>query len=121
MRQFTCRVAIQFKLNLLQANLINLMALLNIQEPGQEEKNQEQNEVIIGIDLGTTNSLVAIVEDGKARLLADENGCDIFPSIVEYDNGETRISSVKRLMGKSFTDVLQENLGTFFDFLSYLN
>jgi len=87
------------------------MALLNIQEPGQEEKEQESNEIIIGIDLGTTNSLVAIVEDGKARLLADENGRDIFPSIVEYDNGETRISSIKRLMGKSFSDVSKENLG----------
>lgn len=87
------------------------MALLNIQEPRQEEKIQEQNEVIIGIDLGTTNSLVAIVEDGKARLLADKNGRDIFPSIVEYDNGETRISSVKRLMGKSFADISKENLG----------
>lgn len=87
------------------------MALLNIQEPGQEEKEQESNEVIIGIDLGTTNSLVAVVEDGKARLLADENGRDIFPSIVEYDDGETIISSVKRLMGKSFADISEENLG----------
>ena len=88
------------------------MALLQIQEPGQEQQNHDANEVIIGIDLGTTNSLVAIIEDEKIRVLADENGHNIIPSIVSYDeagnlvavgeirDGLTTISSVKRLMGK---------------------
>jgi molecular chaperone HscA len=96
------------------------MALLQIQEPGSEQENQAADEVIIGIDLGTTNSLVAIIEDGKIRVLADENGRDIFPSVVKYSlaepieacwNSESKhastgsatdvvISSVKRLMGK---------------------
>jgi len=86
------------------------MALLKISEPGSSEQNQDTVETIIGIDLGTTNSLVAIIEDGKAKVLADENGCDIFPSVVAYDGGKTVISSVKRLMGKNFADVQLENL-----------
>jgi molecular chaperone DnaK (HSP70) len=43
------------------------MALLQIQEPGHSEEIQEQNEVVIGIDLGTTNSLVAVIEDEKVK------------------------------------------------------
>jgi len=88
------------------------MALLQIQEPGQDQENQDSNEIIIGIDLGTTNSLVAIIEDEEVRVLADENGQNIIPSIVAYDelgnlaavghfgNNSNYISSVKRLMGK---------------------
>jgi molecular chaperone HscA len=61
------------------------MALLQILEPGQNEENQHNEEVVIGIDLGTTNSLVAIVEEEKVKFFADENGCEIHPSIVNYD------------------------------------
>jgi molecular chaperone HscA len=86
------------------------MALLQIYEPGQSDKNQDENEIIIGIDLGTTNSLVGIIEDGKARILADENGQNIIPSIVTYDDGKTVISSIKRLMGKSFSDAKNYDL-----------
>lgn len=74
------------------------MALLQIQEPGQGQENQDSVEIIVGIDLGTTNSLIAIVEDGKVKTLADENGKDIVPSIVNY--GDVEIASIKRLMGK---------------------
>ena len=88
------------------------MALLQITEPGQSQQNQGANEFIIGIDLGTTNSLVGVVVDEKAKILADENGCDITPSVVSYDvagnvisveksfAAGTEISSIKRLMGK---------------------
>jgi molecular chaperone HscA len=115
------------------------MALLQILEPGQNEENQNNEEVVIGIDLGTTNSLVAIVEDEKVKFFADENGYEINPSIVNYDeNGNvinvghilkqvqddflarhpelvsgsisTSISSIKRLMGKSFADVKNDEL-----------
>jgi molecular chaperone HscA len=88
------------------------MALLQITEPGQSQQNQDASEFIIGIDLGTTNSLVGVVIDEKVEILADENGCDITPSVVSYDaagnvisvgkslkEGAT-ISSIKRLMGK---------------------
>jgi molecular chaperone HscA len=74
------------------------MALLQIHEPGQSDENQTSEEIIIGIDLGTTNSLVGVVENEKVRILADENGRDIFPSIVKY--GDVEIHSIKRLMGK---------------------
>ena len=119
------------------------MALIQIQEPGQSEENQDANEVVIGIDLGTTNSLVAVVEDEKVKFFTDEIGNEIHPSVVGYDGagnvvgvGEqilkqvqddgnsqssprchpelvsgsipTTISSIKRLMGKSFSDVKNE-------------
>lgn len=94
------------------------MALIQIQEPGQSEENQNANEVVIGIDLGTTNSLVAVVEDEKVKFFADASGNEIHPSVVGYDTagnvvgiGEqptTIISSIKRLMGKSFSDVKNE-------------
>ncbi len=74
------------------------MALLQITEPGQANRDNNLNEVIIGIDLGTTNSLVGVVREGKVEILADENGRNIFPSVVHY--GDKVISSIKRLMGK---------------------
>ncbi len=73
------------------------MALLQISEPGLE-KEKDKSEIIIGIDLGTTNSLVGVVRENKVEILADENGRDIIPSIVHY--GDREISSIKRLMGK---------------------
>jgi molecular chaperone HscA len=123
------------------------MALLQITEPEQDsgQNNTKRNpaETIIGIDLGTTNSLAAIVTDKKVKFFADANGNEIHPSIVNYDgqgnvagvatksvvaqelNDEicdknssyhdltkvlktknlTPIFSIKRLMGKSFSDV----------------
>ncbi|MES2961357.1 MAG: Fe-S protein assembly chaperone HscA [Pseudomonadota bacterium] len=96
------------------------MALLQISEPGQNEETQSNEEVVIGIDLGTTNSLVAIVEDEKVKFFADETGQEIHPSIVNYDEAgnvvnigksssfANSISSIKRLMGKSFGDVKNE-------------
>lgn len=79
------------------------MALLNIIEPASEEQNQQQQETIIGIDLGTTNSLVAIIEDNKARFFSDYQGQEIQPSIVTIDG--VSISSIKRLMGKDHKDL----------------
>ncbi len=95
------------------------MPLLQIQEPGANQENQGADEIIIGIDLGTTNSLVGIIFNEKAKILADENGQDIVPSVVSYDQKGnvifvgnqpqqlttydlrlTTITSIKRLMGK---------------------
>ncbi len=95
------------------------MALLQITEPGAALETEATQEVVIGIDLGTTNSLVAIVEDEKVRFFADEKGNEIHPSIVNYDtNGNVSndvntlsISSIKRLMGKSFSDVANQKFG----------
>ncbi|MDX2082773.1 MAG: Hsp70 family protein [Rickettsiales bacterium] len=81
------------------------MALLQIQEPSLSQENQGENDIVIGIDLGTTNSLAAIIVDEKVKFFADENGNEIHPSIVKYDDEKIEISSIKRLMGKSFLDV----------------
>lgn len=98
------------------------MALLKIQEPETGLENSQSEEIVIGIDLGTTNSLVAIIEDGKARFFSDENGDELHQSLVAFDkegNVETVgnkshkkniVSSIKRLMGKSFKDVKDADL-----------
>jgi len=97
------------------------MALLNIYEPGQaptpHQTEEVADEVAIGIDLGTTNSLVAISQNQKPKILFDKGGNFMQPSIVaiSQDNliaGLTtknidggKIYSIKRLMGKGFDDV----------------
>lgn len=63
------------------------MALLQIAEPGQSSAPHE-HKLAAGIDLGTTNSLVASVRSGSATTLQDELGRSILPSIVNY-SGET--------------------------------
>jgi len=96
------------------------MALLQIAEPGQTAAPHE-HKLAVGIDLGTTNSLVASVRSGSAETLVDKTGRDILPSVVHYTTDsvvvgddaaqqaitdpENTISSVKRLMGKAFTDI----------------
>ena len=97
------------------------MALLQISEPG-ESPAPHQRKVAIGIDLGTTNSLVAVVRSGVADVLPDENGRGLLPSVVRYEEGgrvsvgveaqqhltrdpRNTISSVKRFMGRSVADV----------------
>ncbi|MDY7219941.1 Fe-S protein assembly chaperone HscA [Denitrificimonas sp. JX-1] len=99
------------------------MALLQIAEPGQSPL-PHQHRRAVGIDLGTTNSLVATVRSGIAEALADENGCIALSSAVRYHadgrvevGGAAReaaasdpyncILSVKRLMGRGLADVQQ--------------
>jgi hypothetical protein len=59
------------------------MALLQIAEPGMALAPHERK-ISIGIDLGTTNSLVAIVKDALPKVLADINGKELFPSVIRY-------------------------------------
>jgi molecular chaperone HscA len=97
------------------------MALLQISEPG-ESPNPHQRRIAVGIDLGTTHSLVACVRHGVAECLPDAQGEVILPSVVRYlaDGGrkigaeaqaalaldpENTIASVKRFMGRSLQDV----------------
>ncbi|MGR5286848.1 Fe-S protein assembly chaperone HscA [Vibrio maritimus] len=96
------------------------MALLQIAEPGQSSAPHE-HKLAAGIDLGTTNSLVATVRSGEAATLPDANGNKILPSAVRYaddsitvgiearDNAAldpvNTIISVKRLLGRSLADV----------------
>ena len=96
------------------------MALLQIAEPGQSSAPHEHR-IAIGIDLGTTHSLVATVLSGKAKVLNDEQGRVLLPSIAHYSKNTTEygdaakpfittdpkntIVSVKRFMGRSKADI----------------
>lgn len=96
------------------------MALLQIAEPGQSSA-PHQHKLAAGIDLGTTNSLVASVRSGNATTLADEQGRSILPSVVHYSaqkrcvgfdarahaqvDPANTIISVKRLIGRSLADI----------------
>ncbi|EGR0243106.1 Fe-S protein assembly chaperone HscA [Vibrio parahaemolyticus] len=96
------------------------MALLQIAEPGQSSAPHE-HKLAAGIDLGTTNSLVASVRSGDATTLNDEQGRNILPSVVNYSaestvvgydakakaeyEPENTIISVKRLIGRSLKDI----------------
>jgi len=97
------------------------MALLQISEPGQAP-NPHERRIAVGIDLGTTHSLVAAVRNGVAECLPDDAGRVILPSVVRYLEGgkreigyaaqdalasdpENTIASAKRFMGRSLADV----------------
>ncbi|KGQ52147.1 chaperone protein HscA [Gallibacterium anatis 10672-6] len=96
------------------------MALLQIAEPGQSAA-PHQTRLAVGIDLGTTNSLVATVRSGKADILLDEKERELIPSVVYYgaeqpmvgyeakanagQDPHNTIISVKRLIGRSLSDV----------------
>ncbi len=97
------------------------MALLQISEPGASP-NPHQRRIAVGIDLGTTHSLVASVRNGVAECLPDGQGRAILPSVVRYLDAQRRqigfdalenqvndpgntIASVKRLMGRGLVDV----------------
>lgn len=100
------------------------MALLQIAEPGQSAA-PHQHKLAAGIDLGTTNSLVATVRSGEAKTLLNAQGRDMLPSVVRYSaqsvivgdaamqaadsDAENTIVSVKRLMGKGYTETLALN------------
>ena len=97
------------------------MALLQIAEPGMSAA-PHQHKLAIGIDLGTTNSLVATVQSGMSTVLQDEHGHALLPSVVRYlEDGniaighlaqaaqsadpKNTISSVKRFMGRGINDI----------------
>lgn len=96
------------------------MALLQLSEPGQSAA-PHQHRLAVGIDLGTTNSLVAAVRSGKAVTLPNDDGEHLLPSVVRYtENGIevgrqakemaakdplNTIISVKRLIGRGLADI----------------
>ena len=97
--------------------------LLQIHEPGATpEPGADESSIAIGIDLGTTNSVVAVSRDGGAAVIRDEDGSSLVPSVVAYaadgsaivgelarrlllDRPEVVVSSIKRLMGRGATDL----------------
>lgn len=96
------------------------MALLQIAEPGQST-NPHEHKLAVGIDLGTTNSLVASVRSGLPEVLADEQGNKSLPSAVQYledsiivgheaknnaaGDPENTLVSVKRFLGRGLEDI----------------
>ena len=107
------------------------MALLQIAEPGQSTL-PHQHKLAVGIDLGTTNSLVATVQSGMPTILKDPDGKSLIPSIVYYGKNETKVGhealsylatdamntivSVKRFMGHAQSDIqYKESLPYHFD------
>jgi len=97
------------------------MALLQISEPGMSTA-PHMHRLAAGIDLGTTNSLVATVRSGKAEILEDGQGDALLPSVVQYkqdaqaivgkaakvaqlDDIQNTISSAKRILGRAVTDI----------------
>ncbi len=97
------------------------MALLQISEPGQAP-DPHQRRIAVGIDLGTTHSLVAAVRHGVAECLPDAQGRVLLPSVVRYLEGQRRqvgydarahqaedaahtVASAKRLMGRRLADL----------------
>ena len=99
------------------------MALLQIAEPGQSAAPHQQK-LAVGIDLGTTNSLIATVRNGHSDVLLDEQNRPLLPSVVHFgkDNNvivgyeaaelatqdpQNTVISVKRLIGRSLADIQQ--------------
>ncbi|HQQ70507.1 MAG TPA: Fe-S protein assembly chaperone HscA [Alicycliphilus sp.] len=97
------------------------MALLQISEPGQSP-DPHQRRIAVGIDLGTTHSLVAAMRNGVAECLPDTQGRVLLPSVVRYLAGGARhigheaaaaqtqdpsntVASVKRFMGRGLADI----------------
>ena len=101
------------------------MVLLQISEPGQTPE-PHQRRLAVGIDLGTTNSLVATVRSGQTEVLPDLDNDFLLPSVVHYgldvddnlvitvgkhaksnavNDPQNTVSSVKRLMGRNLSDV----------------
>lgn len=109
------------------------MALLQISEPGQTAA-PHQRKLAVGIDLGTTNSLVATVRSGTAETLADAQGVHLLPSVVRYQKDampqvgmiakqsavadpRNTISSVKRYMGRGLVDICKGCSCTEYEFV----
>lgn len=96
--------------------------LLQLVEPGTTpDPHSSSEKIAIGIDLGTTNSVIAFAKDGDVSILGDETLGKLIPSIVTYANNDVvvgvempnstyrnTVSSVKRFMGRTHDEVLKE-------------
>lgn len=102
------------------------MSLLQIAEPGQSHK-PHQKKWVVGIDLGTTHSLVAAMQHGEVKALPDSEGKVMLPSVfainpqgeqrigeaaLSADDSFQKIRSIKRILGYSFDEIKQHNIAT---------
>lgn len=89
------------------------MQIVGISEPGEAD---EGDELVVGIDFGTTNSLIAISQNYKAQIIKMENGAELVPSIIGFDSDKiivgteaihcnSKVRSIKRLLAKSYSEI----------------
>jgi len=92
------------------------MQLVEINEPNVPTKSDR--EIVVGIDFGTTNSLIAFAINNEVKILPDHLGRELIPSTIAYINnqlvigdlaitGDYLIYSIKRLLGKSFKEIIR--------------
>lgn len=101
------------------------MNLLQITEPTPLKNEQSNQEIVVGIDLGTTNSLISAVINDQLQIIANSNQQSVIPSVVHFDsqgnllgvgnhieNAKYSIASSKRLMGKGINDLANINFSS---------
>ena len=101
------------------------MNLLQITEPTPLKNEQLNQEIVVGIDLGTTNSLISAVINDQLQIIANSNQQSVIPSVVHFDsqgnllgvgnhieNAKYSIASSKRLMGKGINDLAKINFSS---------
>jgi molecular chaperone HscA len=93
------------------------MQIIEISEPNANDSAEFENELAVGIDFGTTNSLIAISRNKQVKFIHDERAREIIPSIIEWDDvgqfyiasglaeNKNSINSIKRLLGKSSAEI----------------
>ncbi|MDG1436243.1 MAG: Hsp70 family protein [Rickettsiaceae bacterium] len=91
------------------------MQIIDIREPGHLDESESDNEIVVGIDFGTTNSLIAISNNSKAEIINLPSGKGLLPSIINIDGDQPEIGghplsknirSIKRLLAKSSEEIL---------------
>lgn len=87
------------------------MQIIDIREPGQAESKQEAK-IAVGIDFGTTNSLIAISAGREVKIIQTENSKELIPTTIEFTNNNITVGSnkgvrsIKRLFGKTLNEIL---------------
>ncbi|MDP4708861.1 MAG: Hsp70 family protein [Rickettsiaceae bacterium] len=91
------------------------MQIVEISEPGASEQSEAGNEIVVGIDFGTTNSLIAVSNNHKAEIIKMSGGLELLPSIINIIDGKVTVGrtdvpkniirSIKRLLAKSSEEI----------------
>jgi len=92
------------------------MQIIEISEPGASDQSEQSDEIVVGIDFGTTNSLIAVSNNHKAEIIKMSGGLELLPSIINIIDGKVTVGktdaskniirSVKRLLAKSSEDII---------------
>jgi len=84
------------------------MSLIEIEEPDAKKYLEDKTEIVVGIDFGTTNSLIALSKNKKIKFAKDNKGNELIKTIVDINDNNLHINihSIKRLLGKSKEEIL---------------